>query len=192
MARSSAELDRVWLKQFPEVDILLDSATIQKRVSELAQQIARDYEGTFPLMVGVLKGSVPFLADLMRAVPFRVACDYVAISSYGTETTSSGVVRLLKDLDTEVVGRHVLVVEDILDTGLTLQYLMGLLQERRPFSLKVCALLQKPDRLKAPITLDYCGFSIPNEFVVGYGLDYAEQYRNLPFIGALRADYAED
>ncbi len=173
---------------FPEVEVLLTAEQIQARVAELGAQIARDYSADSPpLLVGVLKGSLVFLADLMRAIPLPVQFDFVAISSYGTETEHTGQVRLLKDLDTKIEGRHVLVVEDILDTGLTLSYLLDLLRTRQPASLRVCTLLRKPSRNKVFIPVDYCGFDIPNQFVVGYGLDYAERYRNLPFIGVLRA-----
>jgi hypoxanthine phosphoribosyltransferase len=178
--------DALWQARFPEVQVLIDSATLQARVRELGEQIARDYESANPpLLVGVLKGSLVFLADLMRCMPIPVSYDFVAISSYGAETRSSGVVRLLKDLDTSIAGRHVLVVEDILDTGLTLSYLLELLRTRNPASLKVCTLLRKPARQKVAVPVDYCGFDIPDQFVVGYGLDYAERYRNLPFIGVL-------
>ncbi len=178
--------DALWQARFPEVQVLIDSATLQTRVRELGEQIARDYGADNPpLLVGVLKGSLVFLADLMRCMPIPVSYDFVAISSYGVETRTSGVVRLLKDLDTSIAGRHVLVVEDILDTGLTLSYLLELLRTRNPASLKVCTLLRKPSRQKVAVPVDYCGFDIPDQFVVGYGLDYAERYRNLPFIGIL-------
>ncbi|MCS7066045.1 MAG: hypoxanthine phosphoribosyltransferase [Fimbriimonadales bacterium] len=178
--------DALWQARFPEVQQLIDSATLQARVRELGEQIAQDYDPNDPpLLVGVLKGSLVFLADLMRYMPIPVSYDFVAISSYGAETHSSGVVRLLKDLDASIAGRHVLVVEDILDTGLTLSYLLELLRMRNPASLKVCTLLRKPSRQKVTVPVDYCGFDIPDQFVVGYGLDYAERYRNLPFIGVL-------
>lgn len=177
--------DAVWLKRFPELEILIPSATLRARVRELGQEIARDYAAQPPLLVGVLKGSLVFLADLMRAIPLPVAYDFVAISSYGATTHSTGQVRLLKDLDSPIHGRHVLVVEDIYDTGLTLSYLLELLQERKPASLRVCTLLSKPARRRVDIEVAYCGFEIPDRFVVGYGLDYAERYRNLPFIAVL-------
>ncbi len=184
----------LWQARFPEVQVLIDAPTLQARVRELGEQIARDYDprvlqppSSEPLLlVGVLKGSLVFLADLMRYIPIPVSYDFVAISSYGAETRTSGVVRLLKDLDTSIGGRHVLVVEDILDTGLTLSYLLELLRTRAPASLRVCTLLRKPTRQKVAVPVDYCGFDIPDQFVVGYGLDYAERYRNLPFIGVLR------
>lgn len=178
--------DALWQARFPEVQLLIDSATLQARVRELGEQIVQDYDPNDPpLLVGVLKGSLVFLADLMRYMPIPVSYDFVAISSYGVETRTSGVVRLLKDLDTSIADRHVLVVEDILDTGLTLSYLLELLHTRNPASLKVCTLLRKPARQKVAVPVDYCGFDIPDQFVVGYGLDYAERYRNLPFIGVL-------
>jgi len=177
-----------WTIHFPEVEVLIPEEQIQARVAELGAQIACDYSvENPPLLVGVLKGSLVFLADLMRAIPLPVQFDFVAISSYGAETEHSGQVRLLKDLDTQIAGCHVLVVEDILDTGLTLSYLLELLRMRQPASLKICTLLRKPERHQVEIPVDYCGFVIPNRFVVGYGLDYNGRYRNLPFIGVLRA-----
>ncbi len=169
--------------------ILLDSATVQARVAELADEITRTHaEHDDLLLVGVLKGSVMFIVDLARALKRNVALDFIAISSYGQATETSGVVRMLKDLDAPIAGRHVMIVEDIVDSGLTLQYLRDHLQRRSPASLEVCTLLSKPDRRIADVQIDYCGFDIPNEFVVGYGLDYAERYRNLPYIGILRAE----
>jgi len=178
--------DAAWLKRFPELEILIDSSSLQARVRELGEQITRDYSAHPPLLVGVLKGSLVFLADLMRAIPLPVSYDFVAISSYGAETQTTGQVRLLKDLDSPIHGRHVLVVEDIYDTGLTLSYLLGLLRQREPASLRVCTLLAKPTRRQVELDIAYCGFEIPNRFVVGYGLDYAERYRNLPFIAVLQ------
>jgi len=178
--------DAAWLKRFPELEILIDSDTLQARVRELGEQIARDYGAHPPLLVGVLKGSLVFLADLMRAIPLPVSYDFVAISSYGAETQTTGQVRLLKDLDSPIHDRHVLVVEDIYDTGLTLSYLLGLLRQREPASLRVCTLLSKPTRHQVELDIAYCGFEIPDKFVVGYGLDYAERYRNLPFIAVLQ------
>jgi hypoxanthine phosphoribosyltransferase len=178
--------DAAWLKRFPELEILIDSDTLQARVRELGEQITRDYGAHPPLLVGVLKGSLVFLADLMRAIPLPVSYDFVAISSYGAETQTTGQVRLLKDLDSPIHGRHVLVVEDIYDTGLTLSYLLGLLRQREPASLRVCTLLTKPARRQVELDIAYCGFEIPDRFVVGYGLDYAERYRNLPFIAVLQ------
>lgn len=176
-----------WQQAFPEVEVLLTAEQIQERVAQLGIQISHDYQALDPLLVGVLKGSLVFLADLLRHLALPVAYDFVAISSYGIETHTSGVVRLLKDLDMQIEGRHVLVVEDIVDTGLTLKYLLDILTTRSPASLKVCTLLHKPARRQVEVPLDYCGFTIPDCFVVGYGLDYAERYRNLPFIGVLRS-----
>jgi hypoxanthine phosphoribosyltransferase len=177
--------DDAWLKRFPELEILIPSETLQARVRELGCQIAQDYAANPPLLVGVLKGSLVFLADLMRSIPLPVSYDFVAISSYGAETQSTGQVRLIKDLDSPIHKRHVLVVEDIYDTGLTLSYLLGQLRQREPASLKVCTLLSKPERHQVEVDIAYCGFTIPDRFVVGYGLDYAERYRNLPFIAVL-------
>ncbi|MGI6101816.1 MAG: hypoxanthine phosphoribosyltransferase, partial [Bacillota bacterium] len=164
---------------------------IKAKVRELGEAISRDYQGKRPMVVGILKGSLVFMADLIRSVTIPLSIDYVAISSYGRSTDSSGVVRIIKDLDEPIEGRHVLVVEDIVDTGLTLRYLLDNLQSRGPASLKVCTLLDKPSRRKVDIVPDYNGFEIPDEFVVGYGLDYAENYRNMPFIGVLRRSVYE-
>lgn len=173
--------------------VLISSEQIQAKVREIGQQIAKDYTPLGDLLlVGVLKGCVMFMVDLARAIPLPLAIDFIATSSYGHSTTSSGVVRLLKDLDTDIAGRHVLIVEDIIDSGLTLEYLTSQLLRRNPASLRICALLNKPDRRVTNIPVDYLGFDIPNEFVVGYGLDYGEHYRNLPYIGVLKqAIYAE-
>lgn len=169
--------------------ILISSDQLQQRVAELGIQIAADYaESPDLLLVGVLKGSVMFLVDLARAIDLPLAIDFMAISSYGPSTVSSGVVRVLKDLDTDISGRHVLIVEDIIDSGLTIEYLTDQLQRRSPASLRICALLNKPERRTSNVTIDYLGFDIPNEFAVGYGLDYAERYRNLPYIGVLKED----
>ncbi len=167
--------------------VLLEHERIQQRVQALADEITRDYANTQDLLlVGVLKGSVMFMVDMARSLQRHVALDFIAISSYGQSTQTSGVVRLLKDLDTDIGGRHVLIVEDIVDSGLTLAYLRESFQRRNPASLRICALLSKPERRQADVTVDYTGFDIPNEFVVGYGLDFAERYRNLPYIGVLR------
>lgn len=169
--------------------VLLSEEQIQQRIRELASELLRDYESIDDLLlVGVLKGSAMFMVDLAKQLDRPIALDFIAISSYGQATSTSGVVRLLKDLDTDIGDRHVLIVEDIVDSGLTLAYLRESLLRRNPASLKVCALLNKPSRREADVTLDYCGFDIPNEFVVGYGLDYAERYRNLRYIGVLRPD----
>jgi hypoxanthine phosphoribosyltransferase len=166
-------------------DTLLDEAAIQARIVELGAEITRDYEGREPLLVCVLKGGFIFLADLVRHIDLPVAVDFMAISSYGAGTRSSGVVRILKDLETPIEGRDVLVVEDIVDSGLTLGYLMRNLGSRRPASLDVCALLTKPARREIEVPIRYVGFEIPDRFVVGYGLDFDERYRNLRDIGVV-------
>jgi hypoxanthine phosphoribosyltransferase len=165
--------------------VLYSREQIQSRITELAAEIDKDYEGRDLLIVGVLKGAVMVMADLARALHSHVSMDWMAVSSYGSGTQSSGVVRILKDLDADITGRHVLVVEDIVDSGLTLSWLVGNLQSRHPASLEVCAMLRKPTALRTEVDVAYTGFDIGNEFVVGYGLDYAQRYRNLPFIGTL-------
>ncbi|MGH8890419.1 MAG: hypoxanthine phosphoribosyltransferase [Acidothermaceae bacterium] len=165
--------------------VLLTEKEIQAKVVELAEAIDRDYAGKDLLLVGVLKGAVMVMADLSRALHLPVTIDFMAISSYGSGTSSSGVVRILKDLDYAIEGRHVLVVEDIVDSGLTLSWLVANLQSRAPASVEVCALMRKPDAVKQEVDVRYLGFDIPRDFVVGYGLDYAEKYRNLPFVGTL-------
>jgi hypoxanthine phosphoribosyltransferase len=164
---------------------LLSEAQIQARLRELATQIEADYEGKDLLIVGVLKGAVMVMADLVRALNRHVAMDWMAVSSYGSGTTSSGVVRILKDLDTDISGRHVLIAEDIIDTGLTLSWLVANLQSRGPASVNILTVLRKPDAQQMSVHVRYVGFDIPNEFVVGYGLDYAEQYRNLRSVSTL-------
>ncbi len=159
---------------------------LQRRIAELGEQISRDYEGRELILVGVLKGAVLFLADLMRHLDLPCEIDFMAVSSYGSQTDSSGVVRILKDLDASIRDRHVLIVEDIVDSGLTLQYLKRNLEARDPASLAVCALLTKPSRLRADLEPpEYVGFEIPNRFAIGYGLDHAQKYRNLDFVAAL-------
>ncbi|MEU4090912.1 hypoxanthine phosphoribosyltransferase [Streptomyces sp. NPDC026673] len=165
--------------------VLISKQEIDAKLAELAAQIDKDYEGKDLLIVGVLKGAVMVMADLARTLSSQVTMDWMAVSSYGAGTKSSGVVRILKDLDTDIAGRDVLIVEDIIDSGLTLSWLISNLGSRRPASLEVCTLLRKPDAAKVEIDVKYVGFDIPNEFVVGYGLDFAEKYRNLPFIGTL-------
>ena len=165
--------------------VLVDEDTLRNRVAELGEEISTDYAGRDLLLVGVLKGAIFFLSDLMRAITIPVEVDFMAISSYGDSTDSSGVVRILKDLDINIEGRDVLVVEDIIDSGLTLSYLMRTLEARSPASLEICALLTKPARREIDVPVRYTGFEIPNEFVIGYGLDYAERYRNLPYVGVL-------
>jgi hypoxanthine phosphoribosyltransferase len=166
-------------------EILIDEETLAARVAELGAEVSADYQGRDLLLIGVLKGAVFFMADLMRTLTIPCEIDFMAISSYGAQTDSSGVVRILKDLDINIEGRHVLVVEDIIDSGLTLSYLMRNLEAREPASLEVCALLTKPDRREIDVPVRYIGFEIPNRFVIGYGLDFAERYRNLPYVGVL-------
>ena len=169
-------------------EVLIDEPTLQTRIAELGEEISSDYAGKDQLLVGVLKGAVFFMADLMRSLTVPCEVDFMAISSYGAETDSSGVVRILKDLDIPLQGRDVLIVEDIIDSGLTLSYLMRNLRARDPASLEVCALLTKPGRREIEVPVKYVGFEIPNRFVVGYGLDYAERYRNLRYVGVLNED----
>jgi hypoxanthine phosphoribosyltransferase len=169
-------------------EVLVDEATIAKRVRELGAEIAEDYRDKDLVLVSILKGALPFLADLMRQVQIPLALDFLEVSSYGGATETSGVVRILKDLAKPIEARDVLVVEDILDTGHTLSFVLDHLRSQRPSSLRLCTLLDKPARRIIPITIDYRGFEIPDKFVVGYGLDYAERYRNLPFIGVLKPE----
>jgi hypoxanthine phosphoribosyltransferase len=169
-------------------DILVQSDELQHRVRELAVEISRDYEGRQLFLVGVLKGAVFFLSDLMRHLDVRCEVDFMAVSSYGSSTDSSGIVRILKDLDAPIEGRDVLIVEDIVDSGLTLSYLLRTLRARDPASLEVCALLTKPERRKVDLPMKYVGFEIPNRFAIGYGLDHAEQFRNLPYVAVLQED----
>jgi hypoxanthine phosphoribosyltransferase len=168
-----------------KVRVLITGARLQRRIQELAKQIRKDFPAEQLHLVSVLKGGVFFLTDLARNIPGEVSFDFIAVSSYGEGTRSSGQVRLTRDLDSSIEGKTVIVVEDILDTGMTLQYLLRLFQQRRPKHLRVAVLLDKPERRIAAVHADYIGFSIPNEFVVGYGLDYAERYRNLPYVGVL-------
>lgn len=168
--------------------ILYTEEQISQRVTELGAQISKDYEGKDLVLVGVLNGAVIFLADLMRKITTPTAIDLVAISSYGSYTSTSGVVRIMKDLDESVESKHVLIVEDIVDTGLTLNYLVDYMRSRNPASVKVVAMLSKPSRHKVKVHVDYLGFTVPDEFVVGYGLDYAQRYRNLPCIGVLKPE----
>ncbi len=166
-------------------EILIDEVSLSGRVAALGEEISADYADRELLLVGVLKGAVFFMADLMRHISVPCEIDFMAISSYGAATDSSGVVRILKDLDINIEGRHVLVVEDIIDSGLTLSYLVRNLESRMPASLEVCALLTKPARREIDVGVRYVGFEIPNRFVIGYGLDFAERYRNLPYVGVL-------
>lgn len=172
--------------------ILLTEEEIQAKVKELGEQISKDYAGLNPLVVCVLKGAAPFMSDLMKRITTHIEMDFMAVSSYGSSTVSSGEVRIIKDLDASVEGRHVLIVEDIIDSGLTLNYLLDLLRRRKAESAKIVTLLDKPHNRKIDLVPDYCGFVIPDEFVVGYGLDYAERYRNLPFIGVLKSEIYND
>ncbi|MBA3249443.1 MAG: hypoxanthine phosphoribosyltransferase [Geodermatophilaceae bacterium] len=166
--------------------VLIDEASIAAKVHELAEQVAADYAEREILLIGVLKGAVMFMSDLARALQRPTQMDFMAVSSYGSSTSSSGIVRILKDLDRDISDQHVLVVEDIIDSGLTLSWLLRNLRSRQPLSLEVCTLLRKPDAVKVPVNVRYVGFDIPAEFVVGYGLDYAERYRDLPYIGLLK------
>jgi hypoxanthine phosphoribosyltransferase len=166
-------------------EVLIDEDALASRITELADEVSTDYAGRDLLLIGVLKGAVFFMADLMRQITVPCEVDFMAISSYGGSTDSSGVVRILKDLDINIRDRDVLVVEDIIDSGLTLQYLMRNLRSREPRSLEVCALMTKPARREIEIPVRYVGFEIPNRFVIGYGLDFAERYRNLPYVGVL-------
>ncbi|HEX8519799.1 MAG TPA: hypoxanthine phosphoribosyltransferase [Pseudonocardia sp.] len=170
--------------------VLITEDAVREKTAELAEQVGKDYADLCVppddlLLVGVLKGAVMFMTDFARALPIPVQLEFMAVSSYGSATTSSGVVRILKDLERDIGGRHVLIVEDIVDSGLTLSWLLKNLESRQPASLAVCALLRKPDAVQMDVAVRYVGFDIPNEFVVGYGLDYAERYRDLPFIGTL-------
>jgi hypoxanthine phosphoribosyltransferase len=168
-------------------EILVQQDDLTHRVRQLAEEISRDYEGRDLLLVGVLKGAVFFVSDLMRHLAVPVELDFMAVASYGSSTDSSGVVRILKDLDRPIEGREVLIVEDIVDSGLTLSYLLRTLRAREPRSLEVCALLTKPERRKVDLPIRYVGFEIPNQFVIGYGLDHAERFRNLPYVAAFEA-----
>ncbi len=170
------------------LEILIGEEDLKAKVTELAAQVNADYQGHDLLIVGALKGAVMFMTDLARQINVPVEMDFMAISSYGKSTQSSGIVRILKDLDRSVEGRNVLIVEDIVDSGLTLSYLADHLRAQEPASLKICALLNKPSRRTSDVVIDYVGFDIPDKFVVGYGLDFAERYRNLPFIGVLKPE----
>jgi len=185
MAKSSAAKPRPKTRGKKSVRTLLSRTKIQKRIREMARQIRKDFPDEPLHLVGVLKGSVFFLTDLARQIPGEVSIDFIAVSSYGTDTHSSGQVKLTRDLDSSIEGKTVIVVEDILDTGMTLQYLLRIFEQRKPKRLRVAVLLDKPERRIAAVRADYVGFTIPNEFVVGYGLDYAENYRNLPDVAIL-------
>ncbi|HEY3692755.1 MAG TPA: hypoxanthine phosphoribosyltransferase [Pseudonocardiaceae bacterium] len=176
--------------------VLVTEEQIRCRTAELAHQVAADYQAEHDkgdlLLVGVLKGAVMFMTDLARALPIPVQLEFMAVASYGSATSSSGVVRILKDLDRDITGRNVLIVEDILDSGLTLSWLLRNLATRRPATLEVCTLLRKPDAVQVDVSVRYIGFDIPQEFVVGYGLDYGERYRDLPYIGTLAPEVYAD
>lgn len=172
-------------------EVLISEEQIYAKVVELGQQISRDYEDKYLLLLGTLKGAVPFIADLARAISLPLEIDYMAVASYGNSTQSSGIVRILKDLEGPIEHKHILVVEDIIDSGLTLHYLLDVIRRRNPLSLRVCTLLNKERERVKMIETDYVGFRIPDKFVVGYGLDYAQRYRNLPYIGVLKPSVYE-
>jgi hypoxanthine phosphoribosyltransferase len=184
LATSSAQIPSEFSN--PNLDALLSEQEIQSRIKELGAEITRDYAGRNPLLIGVLKGACFFMSDLLRAIDARLGIEFMAISSYGSSTRTSGEVRILKDLDVPVEGRDLIVIEDIVDTGLTLSYLMANLKSRGAASVKLVALLDKYERREREVKIDYLGFKIPDHFVVGYGLDFAERYRNLPFIAVLK------
>jgi hypoxanthine phosphoribosyltransferase len=167
-------------------EVLITREQLAQRVRELGQQITKDYEGEPVLLVGILRGSVPFMADIMREIDLDVTIDFMSVSSYGGSTKTSGVVRIVKDLETPIEGKNVIIIEDIIDTGLTLHYLKGHLQGRSPKSLKICAILDKPSRRKIDIKGDYIGFEVEDKFIVGYGLDFNQRYRQLPYISWLK------
>ncbi len=172
--------------------ILVSENEIDERVSELAEQITKDYEGKNLFVIGVLKGSFIFMADLVRKIQLPCQIDFMAVSSYGGNTKTTGAVKITKDLNADIEGKDVLIVEDILDSGRTLNYLINYFRNRHPASVRICTLLDKPERREVPLTADYSGFDIPNRFVVGYGLDYDERYRNLPYIGVLKPEVYMD
>ena len=171
----------------PDIEqVLYTEEQLRDRVREVGAQIAADYAGREPMLISVLRGSYIFMADLTRAIDLNVTVDFMAVSSYGAGTTSSGQVEIKKDLSDSIEGKDLIIVEDILDSGNTLYYLMDVLRARKPASIRICALMDKPERRTKPITADYVGFTIPDAFIVGYGLDYAEKYRNLPYVGVLK------
>ena len=172
-------------------EILLTEEMLKNKVAELGAQITRDYADKEIFAIGILRGAVVFMADLIRAIERPVQIDFMAVSSYGMQADSSGIVRILKDLDSSITGKHVLIIEDIIDSGQTLSYLIKNLTERKPASIQLCTLMNKPERRKVDLPVKYIGFEIPNEFVVGYGLDYAEKYRNLPYLGVLKRSVYE-
>lgn len=172
-------------------NVLVSEEQLKARVAELGAQISQDYAGTDLVLVSILKGAVVFMADLMRAVTIPCSIDFMVVSSYGAGTTTSGLVKIIKDLDSDLSGKDVLIVEDILDTGVTLSNLVPMLKMRNPNSVRICTILDKPSRRRADIRADYTGFEVPDEFVVGYGLDYDEKYRNLPYVGVLKPSVYE-
>ena len=172
-------------------EILITEEEIKNKITELGKKISKDYKGKNLILVGILRGAVIFMADLARKISIPMVFDFIAISSYGAETKSSGVVRILKDLDANIKGKDVLIVEDIVDTGLTLDYLLRMLKSRKPASIKVCTFLTKTARRKVNIKVDYSGFDIPNKFVVGYGLDYAGKFRNVPYVFTLNSEFIQ-
>ncbi len=184
MATSSTSIESEFSN--PNLEVLLSEQEIQSRIKTLGAEITRDYAGRNPLLIGVLKGACFFLSDLLRAIDIPLSIEFMAISSYGSSTRTSGEVRIMKDLDVPIEGRHIIVVEDIVDTGLTLSYLLANLKSRGAASVKLVALLDKYERRQREVQIDYLGFQIPDHFVVGYGLDFAERYRNLPFIAVLK------
>src|SRR5699024_2501665 len=169
-------------------EILVTTDAIQKRVKELGQEITEDYKGKDLMLVGILKGAVIFMSELAQEIKLPITMDFMAVSSYGDSSQSSGVVRIIKDLDSHIEGKDILIVEDIIDTGLTLDYLTDNIRKRKPNSVRICTLLDKPDRRKIEVPVDYVGFEVPDEFIIGYGIDYAEKYRNLPYISALKEE----
>ncbi len=171
--------------------ILLTEEELQQRIAQMGREISRDYEGKEPLFIGVLKGCFVFMADLMRQVTIPCGVDFMVVSSYGKSTNTTGAVEIIKDLSQDVYGRHLVIVEDILDTGITLSYLTKYLKNRSPASVSIATLLDKPERRRAEVAAKYVGFTVPDAFVVGYGLDYAEKYRNLPYIGILKPEIYE-
>ena len=172
-------------------EVLFSEEVLNQRITELGAQLTEEYKGKSLVVIGILKGSNIFTSDLVRKIDLSLRMEFMAVSSYGNATESTGVVKILKDLDREIKGEHVLIVEDIVDSGLTLKYLKEILETRKPASIKICTLLDKPARRKEDITPDYLGFEVPDEFIVGYGIDYAERYRNLPYIGILKREVYE-
>lgn len=173
-------------------EILISEEQIRNKIAELGTQISQEYQGKHLLLVGTLKGAVPFIADLARAIALPLEIDYMAVASYGSSTVSSGIVRIIKDLEGPIDQKHILIIEDIIDSGLTLHYLVDMLKRRNPLSLRICSLLTKERERVKQMNIDYVGFSIPDKFVVGYGLDYAQRYRNLPYVGILKPTIYEE